>query len=196
MDGKESERLSIDATPIQVCGSVLGRLAELWDELAERAGEGHGKFIEEIAGRIWRDNDTGEKFSAELDKWEEQPDEMKAFGLLQAVLTACAYACQGMKAQKAEDILRAWQYTARAEYWVGVVVGVWNLLRDKENPAIEFSKIGSDARHKENRAMTKEVIAWFKEHGSEVGSKNKAVAEIKKLVPLSESTIRRKLQGI
>ena len=141
----DGEELSLDATPIQVCGSAVGLLAEFWDDVAARTGEGHGKFIEEIFGGICRDGDTGEEFEAEFGRWEEQPEDMKSLGLMHAALTCCAYACQAMKAQNNDDMLAAWQYTARCKYWLGIVVGVWSLRRLQGEPMSELARLAARA---------------------------------------------------
>lgn len=192
----DGEKLSPDATPIQICAVAIGRLAEFWDDVADRTGQGHGKFIDEVFGAIWRDGNTGEKFEAEFDQWDDQPEDMKQLGLIQAAFTSCAYACQAMKAQKDDDLLTAWRYTARCEYWLGIVVGAWSLRRLQGEPTSEFAKLGADARHAENRSMKAQVIAWYTENADKLGSKDAAAEQAAgKLVPVKFRTVRDWLKG-
>lgn len=134
MEGSERDHgpLPIDATPIQVCAVAVGRLAKVWDEAAERIGQHKGEFIERVFGALWRDGDTGAELEEEIDQWSEQPEEMQAPAIFQAMLISCAYACQGMKAQNDGDLIRAWQYTAHCEFWAGVVIGVSEFERVNE----------------------------------------------------------------
>lgn len=192
----ENDRLPINATPIQVCASAVGRLADVWDEVADRTGQGIGIFLEEIFGGIWRDGDSGEKFEREFDRWNEQPEEMQPLGALQAMFTSCAYACQGMKAQKEGDLVLAWQYTARCNYWLGLVVGFWSIRSLQSNSKVEFAKMGAKARHRENRAMKAQVLEWYAAHSHEVRSKDAAAGEVAgKVVPVTFRTVRDWLKG-
>lgn len=193
----DDDFLQIDATPIQICGGAVGRLSEIWDDIAERTGQGRGKFIEDVFGGIWRDGDTGEKFEQEIRRWDEQPEDMKPLGMLQAMFIACAYACQGMKAQQDNNLTGAWQYTTRCEYWLGIVVGTWSLRSQDAKPGIEFAKIGANARHKENRDMKAQALEWYAAHGASVGSKDAAAEAIAgKVVPVKFRTVRDWLKGV
>lgn len=195
-DCSDDERLPIDATPIQVCGAAVGRLADVWDQIAESTGTGRGKFIEEIFGGIWRDGDTGEKFEDEIERWDEQPEEMQPLGLLQAIFIACAYACQGMRAQTDDDLSRAWQYTARCEYWLGIVIGTWSYRTTQGATVTTLAKMGADARHRENRDMKTQVLEWYRANAATVGSKDAAAEAIAgKLVPVKFRTVRDWLKG-
>jgi hypothetical protein len=182
----DSERLQIDATPIQVCGGAIGRLSEFWDEVASITGHGHGEFIEKIFGQIWSDDDTGEEFEAQIDRWHEEPEDMQPFALLQAVFISCAYACQAMKAQKHEDTIKAWQYTARCKYWLGIVIGTWASNLDERQKVADFAMKGVAARHAENRAMKEEVFAYLNANPPKPRGMDGAATAIfeKKLVPI------------
>ena len=196
VDGGE-DRLPTDATPIQVCGGAVSRLSDIWDELAKRTGKGHGRFIEDVFGAIWRDGDTGEKFEDEINRWDEQPDDIKPLGILQAVFVSCAYACQAMKAQKDDDLNLAWQYTSRCKYWLGIVVGTWSLRSIQEAPATELARMGAEARHRENRDMKAQVLEWYRANAGSIGSKDAAAEAIAgKLVPVKFRTVRDWLKGV
>lgn len=192
----DGNSIPVDRTPIQICVSAVGRLAKIWDQVSERTGQGEGKFIEEVFGGLWRDEDTGEELEEEINRWEEQPEDMKSLGILQAMLISCAYACQGMKAQRVNDLTRAWQYTARCQYWLGIAVGACSLRRLQGAPDTQFAKLGASARHKENREMKAQVLAWYASHADSVGSKDAAAEAIAgKLVPVKFRTVREWLKG-
>ncbi|MFS2047910.1 hypothetical protein ACEN9J_11860 [Variovorax sp. Varisp41] len=193
---EDDDLLPLDTTPIQICGAAVGRLAEVWDQIAGRTGGGQGRFIEEVFGGIWRDGNTGQEFEAEIRRWDEQSEEMRPLGILQAMFVACAFACQGMKAQESDDLNRAWQYTSRCEYWLGIVVGTWSLRSLQGDSENAFAKMGASARHRENREMKAQVLAWYAANAGTVGSKDAAAEAIAgKLVPVKFRTVRDWLKG-
>lgn len=153
-------------------------------------------FIEKVFGGIWRNGHKGEEYEAELDRWDEQPEDMKPLSLLQAVLICCAYSCQAMKADLDGNMADAWRYTAMGQYWLGIVVGAWSLR--KEGGSIgDFARRGADARHAENRSMKAEAIAWFKANRGEFTSKDKAALKISgSVVPVEFATVRDWLKGV
>lgn len=196
-DGSDDSVSPVATTPIQVCGGAIGRLADIWDEIAERVGEGKGKFIEEVFGPMWGEGAKGQTFEEEINHWDEQPEDLKPLGILAAMLTSCAYACQGMMAQKDGDHILAWRYTARCEYWLGVVVGSWSLRRLQDKPGAEFARLGADARHKENRDMKTQALEWYAANKDKVGSKDSAAEAIAgKVVPVKFRTARDWLKGV
>ena len=184
------EDLKIDATPIQICGGAIDRLADFWDEVTERSGIGHGKFVEDIFGGIWRDGDTGEEFESEARHWDEQPDDIKPLGILQAAFICCAYACQAMKAQKDDDMLTAWRYTSRCSYWLGIVVGSWSSPKNRHNPMKAFSLLGAAAKNAENRAMKNDVFAWLDKNMTNQSMDSAALDIAGKIVPMKFRTVR------
>ncbi|UUZ68266.1 hypothetical protein LP416_29305 [Polaromonas sp. P2-4] len=187
----ECEKLGIDATPIQICGAAIDRLSDFWDEVTTRTGHGHGAFIEEIFGGIWRDGDTGEKFEAEFERWDEQPEDMQPFGILQAAFVCSAYACQAIRAQKDNDMTTAWNYTARCKYWLGIVVGTWSIRSLQDEPMKEFARNGAAARHAENRAMKQDVCAWLDANMPDFKSMDSAAEAIAgKVAPVKFRTAR------
>lgn len=157
----DNNRLKIDATPIQICGSAIVRLSDVWDEMADRAGGTKGVFIERIFGGICAEDKRGEDFEAELDRWDEQPEDMKPFVLLQAMFICGAYAYQAMKAYHSEEDATAIGYTHRCTYWLGMVCGTWGIRKTIDDPIRQFSKRGADARHAETRAMKADVFQWL-----------------------------------
>lgn len=187
----ENEYLDIDATPIQICGSAVSRLSDFWDEVTTRTGKGHGEFIEKIFGPIWHEGNTGEAFEAEMKNWHEEPEDIRPLGILQAALTCCAYASQAMKAQLNDDIVSAWKYTARCQYWNGIVIGSWSIRSEQGLSRSGFARLGTDARHTENRAAKADVFRWLDTHGATFKSKD-AVAEAiaGKVVPYKFRTVR------
>jgi hypothetical protein len=194
---KDDEILFIEGNPIQFCGAVLSALSDTYEEIYKRAGIEEGGFIEDVFQEIWRNGNTGEQYEVETVKRHGQPDDENFNGLLQAGVTACAYAAQGIKAEKSGDMLRAWQHTTRATYYQGVFVASWNLLKNLNNPAVTFAKIGVIARHKENRAMKEQVLEWWKKNAGEVRSKDAAAEQIAgKVVPVSFRTVRDWLKGL
>ena len=160
MENYDEKRCIDGITPIQICGDAISRLSDIWDEITDRTGQGKGEFIDKFFGEIFRDGNTGEEFEAELERWEEQPEDMQPFGLIQAMLICTAYSCQGMKAQKDERMGMAWGYTSKCQYWLGLVVGAWSIRRDD----IPFAIKGATARHAENRAIKRDVFDWLDEH--------------------------------
>lgn len=190
MIGKD-DPWDLNATPIQICGSAIGRLSDVWDEIADRIGKGKGLFIEEIFGGIWDDGNTGEAFEEELRNWADQPEDIQSLGILQTIFVTCAYACQAMKAQVGGDMLTAWFYTRRCSYWLGVVIGSWSVRSTMESPKTAFAKLGAAARHAENRAMKKEVQDWLDANMTKFKSMDKAAEAIAgKVSPISFRTAR------
>lgn len=190
----ESNDLPIDDhNPIQLCGYAVDRLSDIWDAFASKTGDGTGKgrFIQEIFGQIWADGDTGEKFELEIDKWDDEPEELRPLGIVQAMLVSCAYACQGMKAHKAENFEAAWRYTAKCNYWLGIVIGAWSIRESEDWPVRQFAKQAAKVRHKENNEMRDYVRAWYAENAATLGTKDAAAeAAAGKLVPMKFRTIR------
>jgi hypothetical protein len=147
--------------------------------------------MEEVFKGIWRDGDTGEEFEAELERWDEQDEEMKSLGILQAAFTCCAYACQAMKAQKDNDMMTAWRYTSRCQYWLGIVVGTWSIRSHQDEPIKEFARKGAAARHAENRAMKQDVNAWLDANMRDFKSMDSAAETIARIVaPVKFRTAR------
>ena len=190
-------KLPADASPTQRCASAVCRLAMIWNEIGARPGmQGTGDFVEEIFGGIWRDGNRGDTFEAELDRWDEKPEDMKSLGLLQAIFTCTAYAAQGIKSDADGDTITAWQYTARCKYWLGIVVGSWSNRSTQSEPATQFARLGADARHTENRAMKAYALEWYAANADKVRSKDAAAEAIAgKVVPVTFRTVRDWLKG-
>lgn len=191
MANDEEDRWDLDATPIQISAAAISRLSDVWDEIARRTGEGEGIFIEEVFGRIWDDGDTGEAFEKELSNWADQPKGVQSLGILQALFITTAYAGQAMRAQVDGDMQKAWFYTRRCSYWLGVVVGSWSVRSNMESSKTAFAKLGAAARHAENRAMKREVQDWLDANMTNFRSMDKAAEAIAgKVSPVSFRTAR------
>lgn len=177
---------------IPVAGMVVSRLSDFWDEVAEKTGQGKGLFIDTVFGGMWRDNDTGEEQEKKLDSWfDDQPEEMKPLGLLQAAFTSCAYAVQAMKAEQGGDILEAWRCTSKAKYWLGITIGSWSIRKDQPELMTDFARRGADARHVENRAMKQDVFKWLDANMDRFPSMDSAAEAIAKgVVPAKFRTAR------
>jgi len=187
----------VAGTPSWECCSVIARLSGIWDKMAESIGIAECKFIKIIRGFLMSDYYAGEDAEDELKRWEEQPDNLKGAWWTQVVITGGAYACQGIKAQIAGDMLCAWKYVARARYWEGIAYGIWLLQKEQGNPAAAFARIGAAARHKENREMRREVEDWWKKHANDVSSKDAAAEKIAgTVVPVKFRTARNWLKGL
>ena len=162
IDEKIKNLQQSSSSAIPEAGAIVSRLADFWDELSDRTGKDKGIFIEKVFGGMWNDNDTGDEQEEILNRWhEDQPDEMKPLALMQAAFTSCAYAVQAMKAEKSGKLLEAWRCTSKANYWLGITVGVWFLRKDQPESINDIAKRGAAARHTENRAMKTDVFAWL-----------------------------------
>ncbi len=183
------ERQQIDSMPTEICIRAITRLADSWDDVRARAEDGPVNFIKSVLSMIWRDGATGEECEAELAQWHEKPEPLSGLILLQAVVVCFAYACQGIKAQQDSDMTRAWQYTAKCEYWLGIVVGAWSIRSTQDAPAKAFARLGADARHAENRSMKTQVREWYAANAQTLGSKDAAAEKAAgKLVPVKFRT--------
>lgn len=182
--------LSDNATPIEICGHALGRLSMVWDDFADKTGTGHGEFLPKIFSDVWENGSRGEDFEKELDEWEFVPPDIQPLGLIQAVLICTAYACQGMRAQKADDMHLAWNYTTKCKYWLGIVLGAWSIRKDNSVQG-SFARLGAQARHSENRAIKSEVMAWLDANKTLALNGEETASEIAgKIAPIKWRTAR------
>ncbi|TSD59070.1 hypothetical protein FFI97_001690 [Variovorax sp. KBS0712] len=170
---------------------MISTLADFWDEVLGDGSEGSGKFVEGVFGPMWREGPTGALQEKEIENWESQEDELKEFGLLQTAFTACGYAIDAMKAEKAGHTLEAWKFLASANYWLGATVGAWSLRKDRPLTVQELAVRGAASRHAENRAMKAEVFAWMDEHNAKYRSLDSAAEAIaNKVAPIKFRTAR------
>jgi hypothetical protein len=125
----------------------------------------------------------------EITAWDRNPlpprfeeKEIK-FALFE---TACTNAVQAIRAQAAgASEARAWEYAAEAKYFLGFVHGLGTLGQTS------LAKLGSDARHAENRAMKAQLFEWCSENFSKFKSANAAaMAVCQNLLPIEFSTAR------
>jgi hypothetical protein len=181
------ESSSSSKSAIPEAGAIVGRLSDVWDEWAQLTGKGSGEFIEKVFGTMWGDGDTGDAHAENIRNWQQEPDDLQPFALLEAAMAACAYAAQAIKAEKAGDLVAAWCFTAKGNYWLGITVGAWSVRRE----STASTKKATDARHAENRAMKAQVLAWYAKHAGSFSSKDDAAqAAAGTIVPVKFRTVR------
>lgn len=179
------------STLTQEAGGIIYRLSEVWDEWADKTGQGSGEFIPQVFGGIWRSGRPGADYAAELDQWHTQREDIQPLALFQALFTACAYAVQAMKADKGGDEPAGWRHLSEANYWLGIVVGAWSLRREMSPSISDVARKAADSRHAENRAMKAQVLEWYERNAQSFNSKDEAASEAAgKIVPVTFRTVR------
>lgn len=88
----------------------------------------------------------------------------------------------------------AYEKLSTSFYWLGILDALNNMVGDfRSYFRQELSKLGVDARHKENREMKSDVFNWLEKNRSKYSSINataEAIVHVEKVVPLKVSTAR------
>jgi hypothetical protein len=149
---EDNEKTVINDTPFDICSGVTRTLVVKTRYAFHKAKIKNGK---KIAGDLYRavslSGLSGEAVDAKFEHWSmekvlEKPSyDTKAEILIRAGCVAVAYACQGIDAEGAGDLLLAWQYTAKAQYWKGCVMGAWGVLQIHNIKAgVELAKLATE----------------------------------------------------
>lgn len=174
--------------------NVLQSLSDFWATMGLETGVPFKDLYKEISDD---ESKTGEQmrenFLQTKDKrdWEGHilSDEAKGnMALLSIIQVACAYAVQALKTTN--DEMRAWDHMCNAIFWHGLLQGTI-FGRGPAPDNLNFAKLGSDAVHKENRTMKREVFDWCDDNMINFKSMDSAAESIAgRLVPVKFRTAR------
>lgn len=186
-------------TPIAEAAQCIAHLEEVWSEwmaLADQRGAPKEKtcefrdFVGEVFKSLWDDKDTdGDAEAIEfLETVSSENAGMPNVGLMHMAVIAASYCVQAMKAQKKNQMQRAWTYAIDAMSWTSAVRGHWY---ERNGMKSEFGKQGAEARHAENRALRSYVERIYSERKADFKSMDAAAQAIAgKEVPVTFRTVR------
>ena len=191
-----TNELSIVGTPTsdstsEEALSIINSLSEFWDEKYCLTGEDKGELIEIVMTRLGA-NDVMELQKLLPERFEQfRPKDKNEFTVALISAQACYFAVQALRAEANGQLLEAWSWISKANYWFGVTVGAMDFNGEKPESASDFAKRGADERHIENRAMKADIFQWLEANMSNFKSMDAAAEGIAgKVAPIKFRTAR------
>lgn len=155
-------------------------MSDIWETWGPRPGH---QFIADNFCQIWLEGWTGEEYEDFVDA----PDG----SIADAALAAAAFAAAAIKADCARRRIDAWILLARAEYWLGIVVGVDSMKGNGDHAIRLLARRAAEVRHAEHREMRKQVWDWCGANIRQYRSMDAAAEAVAgKLVPVTFRTVR------
>lgn len=172
--------------------SVLAELAQKW--VASDDEHTPLKFIQTIWSPLFEavfnrafNGQTGEEFALGFAPTGTIAQPPKTMNRLMGGLVSCL---DSMVTLEAGDVENTLDHLEDAMYTLGIFEGERRQRASRAVQDIDFSKLGTDKRHAENREMKAQALKYYAEHGHLFTSMAKAAKEIsKKIVPMDSRTV-------